>query len=205
MRPKHQNELPQLIELIHNVSFVFLNTHSALEFARPLAPSLIEIGGLHIQSETKMSPDIAQFINDAKIGVIYFSLGGSMKSYDLPPEKREIFTTVFGSLTDVRVIWKWENATLQNQPGNVIIGPWLPQQDLLSHPNVKLFITNGGSFSMLEAVHFAVPVIGIPMCGEQNLNIARAVHNGYAHFLDYDNLTEYTLRKTIEEVLYNPM
>lgn len=205
MKPKHQTELPPLIDLIHNVSFVFLNTHSALEFARPLAPNAVEVGGLHIQKETKLSPDIDEFINTAKHGVIYFSLGGNMRSSDLPTEKREIFTNVFGTLKGVGVVWKWDNATLQNQPGNVIIGPWLPQQDLLSHPNVKLIITNGGTLSMLEAVHYAVPVIGIPVCGEQNLNIARAVHHGYARSLDYNNLTEDALKEAIEDVLFNPV
>ena len=60
-----------------------------------------------------------------------------------PVEKREAFVKAFGKLKQ-RVLWKYENETLPNNPGNIKISPWIPQRDILAHPNVKIFITHGG-------------------------------------------------------------
>lgn len=49
-----------------------------------------------------------------------------------------------------------------------------------AHPNVKLFISHGGFFSTIETIYFGVPVIGIPIVGDQQTNIANAETAGYA-------------------------
>jgi glucuronosyltransferase len=41
------------------------------------------------------------------------------------------------------------------------------QRDLLEHPKIKLFITQGGHQSMEEAIHCKVPVLVIPFLGDQ--------------------------------------
>ena len=35
------------------------------------------------------------------------------------------------------VIWKWDEE-MDNVPDNVLISKWIPQQDLLAHPNLKV-------------------------------------------------------------------
>jgi glucuronosyltransferase len=40
------------------------------------------------------------------------------------------FFEVFSKLKQ-RVLWKWENDSLAGQPGNVKLGKWLPQSDIL--------------------------------------------------------------------------
>lgn len=44
-----------------------------------------------------------------------------------------------------------------------------------AHPNVKVFIMQGGVQSFQEAVHFGVPIIGIPWYGDQYINTAKMV------------------------------
>ena len=60
-----------------------------------------------------------------------------------PEDKRNAFTKAFGKLKQ-KVLWKYENETLPDNPGNIKIGSWFPQRDILAHPNVKLFMTHGG-------------------------------------------------------------
>ena len=52
-----------------------------------------------------------------------------------------------------------ETDDLENQPSNVKISKWLPQADLLSHPNIKLFIMQGGQQSLEEAIDRTIPLV----------------------------------------------
>lgn len=43
-------DAPPLMEMIErNISMVFLNSHSVISDAKPLVPSMVEIGGFHIE------------------------------------------------------------------------------------------------------------------------------------------------------------
>lgn len=48
----------------------------------------------------------------------------------LPEEKREAILQAVGKLKQ-RILWKWENETMPNQPSNVYIRKWMPQRDIL--------------------------------------------------------------------------
>jgi glucuronosyltransferase len=203
LKPKDQADLPPLIDLVHNVSLVFVNSHNAINYPRAFVPNMIEVGGIHIKNETYIAKDAEKYMEPFD-GVIYFSLGTKIKSKDLPDDKRNAFVNVFKAMHRFSIFWKWENATLVNQSDNVVIGPWLPQQDLLAHPSVKLFITHGGQLSEMEGVYFRTPMIGIPVTDEDRLNIVRATKKGYMRMLDYNNITEESITEAINDVLNNP-
>ena len=44
---------------------------------------------------------------------------------------------------------------------------WAPQNDILGHPAVKVFLTQAGVNSLHEAAYHAVPVVTLPMFGDQ--------------------------------------
>jgi hypothetical protein len=51
---KHFNEmvlgkLPNMIDLIHNVNLVMLNSHPLLQTPRSLAPRAVEVGGMQLK------------------------------------------------------------------------------------------------------------------------------------------------------------
>lgn len=138
-------------------------------------------------------------------GIIYFSLGSHIKSSDLPMEKLEVFLKVFAlkSLENVLVLWKFESVALKERHGNnIIIGPWMPQQEILKHKNLKVFITQGGFLSTMEALFFGKPVIGIPFFNEQKSNMVRAAAQGYGLELNYDSLSEGSLKSAID-IMFN--
>lgn len=53
-----------------------------------------------------------------------------VRAETMPEEKREAIVHALGKLKQ-RVLWKWENDTLPNQPPNVFIRKWMPQRDIL--------------------------------------------------------------------------
>ncbi|XP_066259819.1 UDP-glycosyltransferase UGT5-like [Euwallacea similis] len=195
---------PSIYELYDRVALILLNSHSSINEAVPLVPNMIEIGGYFIDPPKKLPKDLQEFMDGAKEGVIYFSLGSNAKSKDMTQEKKNIFLNIFGKLKQ-KVIWKFEEK-LPNMPSNVLIKDWYPQKDILAHPNMRLFITHGGLLSTTETIYHGVPILAIPIFADQHSNAAKAVDGGYGLQLKYldSNFTEERLEYLIKELLNNP-
>lgn len=186
----------------HGVSLAILNSHFSTSYPRPLVPNMIEIGGSQINRNPKPLPtDIQNFLDSAKDGAVYFSMGSNIKSTQLPAEKRQAILNTFAKFPKVKFLWKWEDPELPGKPANVFIQKWYPQDDILAHPNIKCFITHGGLLGTSEAIYNGVPLIGIPVFGDQDLNMARATNAGYGLKVAYKNLTEEALTWALTELL----
>ncbi|XP_049943049.1 UDP-glycosyltransferase UGT5-like [Schistocerca serialis cubense] len=74
----------------------------------------------------------------------------------------------------------------------------------VAHKNVQAFITHGGLLSTQEATARGVPLVGIPVFGDQLLNMAQAQRQGYAVTLTVSNVTEASLQWALDEVLTVP-
>lgn len=87
-----EQPLPSIQQLRKNISVIFVNVHRSITYPRPHMPGLVYIGGAHIKPKPKPLPDdLKTFIDGAKHGVIYFSLGSWIKSAHMPKEKLDIF------------------------------------------------------------------------------------------------------------------
>lgn len=129
--------------------------------------SKIEVGGIHLENVTNPLPkDIQEFIDSAEHGVVLFSLGSNLKPSNMEEGKKR---AIIGALSRLKqkVVWKWDDETLNPDESRFLIRKWLPQDDILAHPNVKLFVTHGGLLSTIEAISRGKPVVGIPIFGDQ--------------------------------------
>ncbi|TMW45132.1 hypothetical protein DOY81_009787, partial [Sarcophaga bullata] len=196
-------KIPLVTQMEKNISVMLLNSHTPLTTSRPTIAGMVPVGGMHIYPPKKLPQDIQTFLDGAENGAIYFSLGSNVQSKDMPAEKLRIFLDVFASLNQ-RVLWKFENESIAHLPKNVMIKAWLPQADILAHPNVKVFITHGGLFGTQEGVHYAVPMLGMPIYCDQHLNMRKAVQNGYAISLHFPEITKPLLKESLEKLLYDP-
>lgn len=134
--------------------------------------------------------------------MIYFSLGSNIKSTHIDPEKRKYILEAFSELP-YKVIWKFEGDKLENKSDNIKISKWLPQQDLLAHPNIKLFITQAGLQSTEEAILNNVPVLGIPFASDQYANAKRCSSLGIGEYLDFLSLTKEKFKKAVLNIIQN--
>lgn len=103
-----------------------------------------------------------------------------------------------------KILWKYEVEELPNKPSNVEIRKWLPQQDVLGHPNIKLFITQGGIQSLDEAIHNEVPLIVMPFFGDQRFNSDRMQKLGAAEIINFHDFTGEELNEKITKVINEP-
>lgn len=129
---KYFPDAPDIYDLIYNTSLVLLNSHISISDPVPLLPNLIEVGGYHVTPAKELSSDLKSYLDDAKDGVIYFSLGSFFKSADLPESMRNDILDVFAGLKQ-KVLWKFENDNIPSLPKNVMVRKWLPQQDILGN------------------------------------------------------------------------
>lgn len=111
-----------------------------------------------------------------------------------------IFIDVF-KLLKQRIVWKFEDENLENVPTNVIIRKWIPQKDILAHPNVVLLISHGGPFNNFEALARGVPTLMIPFSENQHQNALHAQDVGYGAYFDFDEMTEASLFHNIREMI----
>ncbi|KAF5283541.1 hypothetical protein FQA39_LY17321 [Lamprigera yunnana] len=194
---------PNIYDLYYNSSLVLINSHVSLMTAVPLLPNIIEVAGYHVYPPKNLPEHLQSLMDSSKDGVIFFSLGSNLKSRDLPLQKLNIFLKTFSKLNQT-ILWKWEDENLSGKSDNVIINKWWPQQDVLAHPNVKLFISHGGLLSVIETVYHGVPLLGIPVFGDQNKNLALVEEGEYGLSVPYSKVSEETFSFALNELLYNP-
>ncbi|KAM7348772.1 UDP-glycosyltransferase UGT5-like isoform 4-T4 [Cochliomyia hominivorax] len=194
---------PPLEEVYKNVSLVLTNHHFSQGPIRPNVPALIEIGGIQIKEKPDPLPkDLAEIMESSQKGVIFFSLGTNVQGSNLSKDKAKMIFNVLSKLP-YTVLLKWGDSDFPGHSKNMIYRNWLPQDDILAHPKVKLFITHGGMGSVVESQYHGVPMVGIPFFGDQHANIANVVKSGYGLGLEYARFSEEAFRNAVLEVLEN--
>ncbi|CAG9821214.1 unnamed protein product [Phaedon cochleariae] len=197
------NDLPYLGDIERNMSLLFLTTNPILYTPRPTLPTIISLEQMHIKPVGVLPQDLQSFLDNANEGVIYFSLGSNVQSVNIPDHVRNTLIEAFAELP-YKVLWKFEANSLPNQPKNVHINKWLPQQDILAHPNVKVFLSQCGLQSIEEAVSRGVPIVGLPFIADQAMNIKRLQEFEVALGIDYVTITKEEVKEKLVEVAENP-
>ncbi len=102
------------------------------------------------------------------------------------------------------VIWRYPASDKPDDiPDRIKLMDWMAQNDVLGHPNVKLFITHCGLNGLFEALYHGVPSLGIPFFADQPYNAQKILHHGFGRVVDLMTLNSDTMRKTIHDVINN--
>ena len=104
--------------------------------------------GIHCKPGKELPEDLKKYMDSHPEGVVYVSFGSALKPSEMTSEQKSVFIDTFKELKDTPIIWKWDDVP-DGIPENVLIQKWLPQNDLLAHPNLKVFVTHGGELHPL--------------------------------------------------------
>ncbi|DBA74190.1 TPA: UDP-glycosyltransferase-like protein [Trebouxia sp. C0004] len=187
----------------------------SLEIPVPLPPKVHMVGPILLEDAKPLPADLKTFLDKAVssgLGAVYVSMG------TLAVLSEDEVWSMAAALSALKnpVLWKLDRALL---PGNMTweslqVGfkikfvDWSPQNDVLAHPGVKLFLTQSGINSLYEAAYNAVPMVSVPIIGDQINNAAKAKYHGIALTVNPNKLTPVNgkpLQQAIERVLRDPI
>ncbi|KAI5627496.1 UDP glucuronosyltransferase 1 family polypeptide a3 precursor [Silurus asotus] len=179
---------------------IWLNRYDfTFEYPRPVMPNMVRIGGINCAKRNPLPADLEEFVEGSgDHGFIVFTLGSFVS--ELPEYKALEFIKVFRQIPQ-RVLWRYTGVLPKDIPENVKVSKWLPQNDLLAHPKAKVFITHGGTHGIYEGICNAVPMVMIPLFGDQRDNVLRMVVRGVAESLTMYDLTSEHLLGALKKIL----
>ncbi|XP_054625692.1 UDP-glucuronosyltransferase 2C1-like [Dunckerocampus dactyliophorus] len=193
------NDMHHLLTSAHlwlmRADFVF-------EFPRPTMPNVIYMGGFQCKPAKPLPDHLEEFMQSSgEHGVIIMSLGTFVD--ELPADLADEIAAAFAELPQ-KVIWRYKGAKPSTLGNNTLLVDWMPQNDLLGHPKIKLFVAHGGTNGVQEAIYHGVPVVGIPLFFDQYDNLLRLSDRGAAIIVQLASLDKDNLLKAMQEVLLNP-
>lgn len=192
-----------LEELHRGAELWAFNTDFSLEFPQPLMPYTVLVGGLLNKPAKPPEQDLELWISSfGEAGFIVVTLGSMVSSVSVDPLLVELVAGF--SRIPQGVLWRYDQkrwpSHLDRCP-NLRLVDWLPLNDLLGHKNARLFITHGGQNSLFQAVYHAVPVLGIPLFGDQFDNVVRAEAKGLGLTIKPTHITRELLSSTIQTLI----
>ncbi|XP_062551807.1 UDP-glycosyltransferase UGT5-like [Armigeres subalbatus] len=196
--------LPSVEELERNVSVILSNNHIISFRPRPKMIGMVDIAGLHIRPPNDLPLDIKKFIESTSRGTIYINFGTFLRSSAMPIKTLEVFLQVFRNLPQYKFLWKWESDEIPNLPSNVLLRKWIPQNDVLAHPSIKLFITHGGIFGAQEAIRWGRPMLFVPFYGDQHGNAMKLQRAGIGLTMTIANITVEEFEGRVRRIVENP-
>lgn len=179
-------------------SILIANADFAIDYPRPITPATKVVGPILPKPPKPLPLQLEQFISANSNGTIIVSFGSVVTGLKYVTNVQMMFNTL-GRLP-YNVIWKYSEDYSHPIPTNVLTKNWLPQNDLLGHPNVKAFITHCGMNSILEAAYHGVPMVGIPIFGDQIIHAQKIPYQHLGVVLDINKMTAEDLYNSIINV-----
>ncbi|XP_060639777.2 UDP-glucuronosyltransferase 1-6-like isoform X2 [Anolis sagrei] len=187
--------------LYRNGSIWLLRYDFVFEFPRPLMPNMAFIGGINCEEGKALSQEFEAIINESgEHGIVVFSLG-SMVS-EIPMKKAMEIAEGLGTVPQT-VLWRYTGETPPNLGKNTKLVKWLPQNDLLAHPKTRAFITHAGSHGVYEGICNGVPMVLMPLFGDQMDNAKRVESRGAGVALNIIEMTAKDISEALKAVIYD--
>uniref|UniRef100_A0A3B4B4U6 UDP-glucuronosyltransferase n=1 Tax=Periophthalmus magnuspinnatus TaxID=409849 RepID=A0A3B4B4U6_9GOBI len=189
-----------VISLIQDADIWLFRSDFVFDFPRPTMPNVIYIGGYSCKPSKPLSAELEDFMQSAgEHGVIVMTLGSVVNA--LPIKLAEEIASVFAKLPQ-KVIWRHIGARPSTVGNNTLIVDWMPQKDLLGHPQTKVFVAHGGTNGVQEAIYHGVPVLGIPLFFDQFDNLLRLQARGAGTIIRLNELNGETFEQGLRELLH---
>ncbi|XP_063042770.1 UDP glucuronosyltransferase 5 family, polypeptide G1 [Engraulis encrasicolus] len=192
----------ELLAMQRSADIWLMRMDFVFDFPRPTMPNFVYIGGFQCRPPQPLPGDLEAFVRSSgEHGAIVMSMGALIAT--LPKDVAEVIAAAFAQLPQ-KVIWRYMGERPTTLGDNTMLVDWLPQNDLLGHPKMRVFVSHGGTNGVYEAIYHAVPVVGLPLLFDQFDNLLRLQVRGAGRVVDATTITAASFREALEDVMTNP-
>ncbi|XP_063413475.1 UDP-glucuronosyltransferase 2C1-like [Mytilus trossulus] len=170
-----------------------------MDYPIPIASNTILCGGLAARPAVSLISRIEAFVEKSKDVLVIVAFGSIIKS--CPENIMNKLITAFQNMKHFSFIFR--SGDSEKEDGNILLLPWLPQNDLLGHVKTKLFITHCGKSSVFEALYHGVPMLAFPIALDQISNAAVIKDKGYGLSMDILDFSVNELVDNIKKVVHS--
>ena len=204
LRNKHFSDGHLVETAFDDAALRFILADYAIDYSLPLDPNYIVVGGFILPPPETLPTSVTSILDSSTKGVVVFSFGSLVKS-EWSPWLQKIGKAL--QRLPFTVLWRIHQSEkfsrFGNESSNVYTYSWLPQSEILSHPNTVAYVSHGGRNSIHESAYYGVPSVLIPLTLEQSFQTTKLLDRNMAISLDVSELTEDILYEAIVEVITN--
>uniref|UniRef100_F1KZ92 glucuronosyltransferase n=1 Tax=Ascaris suum TaxID=6253 RepID=F1KZ92_ASCSU len=198
-------EMPHLSELATQCPLVMVNSDELYSFTRPTLHKIVYIGGIGMKSQ-HVQPLEGKFkeIVDRSKHIVVMSFGSVANASRMPDSWKDSLLGAFKQFPEIEFIMRYTAHDLDEKlPPNVHVSSWIPQVDLLQNKKTLAFISHAGFNSIQEAIHSGVPIVAIPLFGDQYVNSRLAEQRRIGIIISKSEFNELNIVHAIKEILHN--
>ncbi|MBL9005522.1 MAG: glycosyltransferase family 1 protein [Myxococcales bacterium] len=196
-----RGRLPVDLYTVLKDQLIITNSCFGLEYSRPLPPLVHALGPM-IPDPEPLPVEYKEWFESGP-PVVYANLG------TLALASRDVILRMLAAFDSsaFRVLWvlkrELQEALAGHKiPDHVRIESWVPSVSaVLSHENVRVFISHCGVNSVYESLAAGTPIVGIPMMAGQREMAVRVKDAGVGLYVNKSTFTPAELRQTVLRVL----
>ncbi|KXN67516.1 glycosyltransferase family 1 protein [Conidiobolus coronatus NRRL 28638] len=200
--------IPNEFSLTHftNMGLRIANSYIGFENTRPLPSNVYPIGSILPDKLSPLSLELNFFLNSRQ-KVLYIAFGSLIKfKSNISTNMLEHFQRLLNEGWIDGIIWGGlKNTNFEKFPKFYTVNgveystekilegthddfkflKWAPQDAILNHENVKLFITHAGLESIYESIQSGTPMLAIPFFVGQPLNSVLIKEHGIGDYIEW--------------------
>ncbi|GMT19986.1 hypothetical protein PFISCL1PPCAC_11283, partial [Pristionchus fissidentatus] len=183
------NDYPSIKEQTSHATWIFTNSEPIYDIATPTLSKVVPIPG-NAKEQRSMTFQYWTGVVTKRVRTVIISFGTIARADVMPLEFKQSFVKMFNSFPHITFVLKYDDLEEEFavkefvKVENLVLTKWMPQNDLLDHARVVLFITHAGMGSVQELTLRGKPGLFIPLFGDQMRNALMLEQNGSGVHLD---------------------
>ena len=191
---------------LRSMSMMWLITldNTCLDYPRLSAPNYRHIGSLTRAEANPLKGELKAFVDGASDGIILITFGTTTSGAETLRHFLPMLKQIATEIRQRVLIQLSIEDHPEDFPSNIRFERWIPQNDILGHPNTVVFVSHGGANGQMEAMYHGVPQVCIGIMEEQKYNCRRMADHHYGLSLSLHTLAAGDLLHALTEITQDP-